>query len=565
MASDSTGSWTAGLHIGGGVSRTSVLAEGLLRRLDDREIQTVTPAFSWFRPGPGALEYFPAQDLVGIQDEQVPAGGGLDKVVAASLQAAGRDIAALTRVGLAVPAAASESERRHLLGRLSTPGAPLVLVDYSIAAVYALRQRGPASGAFAVLVAEDRALELVAASWTGDEVSVIAHDSCEELSGRALDHAMLGHVFARLPADVAGRVAAWRDDELSALLRKVMKVRSVLGSLPEFRLPVLPGGAAEAVVCLRQDDLRAFFDERRECLRARLEDLSRRAQQQGATIAYAVVIGDFAGFSSFTTVVEEILGSVEPAPLSLLADGAALAALVSPSSSQPPAPPAPLALTSLLKNRGTPLRVPETADTGETPEQQVQHFFTSIAGALARGERDRVVRLLTDVRRRAAEVLNTCGEAAAAPATPSAAARPAAARPVSREAQEAAYHLREAERHLTAHDPIAAVGSSHRAQHAAPHDHEVLLAMLDIHRRSATLLAGPENFEAALTQLRCALMHRQNDQATRQAMAARHLEQALFVESQGALDEARRLLEDALTYADDDSEIVAHLRRLDRG
>jgi len=133
---------------------------------------------------------------------------------------------------------------------------------------------------------------------------------------------------------------------------------------------------------------------------------------------------------------------------------------------------------------------------------------------------------------------------------------------MSRQSLEAARYFQEAERHMAVGEPILAVNCSHQALNAAPRDHEVLLKMLEIHRRCAKMLSGPENFEGALRQLQCALQHRQNDKPTRQALAERYVEQALYLEMQKNLDEARHLLEEALIYADDDHDIIAHLRCL---
>jgi tetratricopeptide (TPR) repeat protein len=125
----------------------------------------------------------------------------------------------------------------------------------------------------------------------------------------------------------------------------------------------------------------------------------------------------------------------------------------------------------------------------------------------------------------------------------------------------AARSLQEAELLLQARRPLEAVNYAHQALQLAPNDHDVLMALMDVHRRSAELLSGPEHFREAEQQLQCALRHRENDEPTRKALANRYLEQALFREKEGRFSEATELIAHALEY-DDSSEIENHFRRI---
>lgn len=549
-------SFPTGLHFSPGLLSVAYVRDKRLTRLPDQDLAKHGPDHHWFRPAPGQLDYFAVQDLIGVKLANGDAEGVLTGSVTEALQPLGGQDPTPTPCVVAVPVGLAEFQRRRLVSLLASPSRTVRLLDSALAGLHALQgQMAGGDETLALIVAEDSALEIAVAKLGGGECKLLAQQHLTALSGRALNHFLLAALFHRLPERAQAALANDGDAGLSAVLTRLIKVRPTLGRIASFTFPVPLAGEGDHSVKLGAADIKAFFAERSALLTETLQTLIR----QTGTVDRVIVVGDFGEFSDLTGQLERELAPVELAPITLLADGAALAAR-EPNVNPPPAPPEPVDLERFFRDNASPLHLSAAIRDSHDPAETMEKLFTQIATQIAGGKQAAVRELLQQVKQRSSSILAALETAEPADRTGSPLVRPALHIPKSRDIQRI---LDQAERMLEANKPLEAVALSHQALQLAEDNHEVLMALLDIHRRGAALLSGPANFENAVHQLQCALQHRQNDQATRNDLASRQVEQALYCEQQGRIAEAQDLLEEALKYADDDSLIIGHLTRLE--
>lgn len=535
-----------GVHLGAEAATAAYVCDGRLHRL----ARAPMADGRWLLRGAGTLDYFSRRDLVGVRlpngEEPTAAIDAVQDAIA-SARSDGHDVSA---VAVVVPATFEDFQRHNLLARLHEGGGPPVrLVDSGTAGALGSHTEGDGrTSRVAVCVSDETALELAIARVDAGRCEVLAREIEPALGARTLGHHLLQRLVDHLPANRAAELADLASDELLAVIARLVQGVSRIARAPESRFPLRLGG--DVTVRFHGADVEEFFEARLPLLDAAVARLREAARMEGP-LDRVVLIGEFAELSDFTDRLERLLGPAEIGSASVLADGAALVA-------REPFVPAdvealrPLqAIEAVARHHGAPLSLPVVASKPRALDELVDEVFVRIERLASEGSPDaarviaRLSERLDECRQRASDVISAPGAVAGQPV-------PRAAR-----------RMAEAERLLEVGKVLEAVAAAHLAYEAAPRDHAALLAMLDVHRRAAAKLEGPENFEAAILQLQCALQHRRQDEETQRALAQRYEEQALHLERHGRIGAARELLERALELVVDDTRIVAHLDRLE--
>ena len=290
-------------------------------------------------------------------------------------------------------------------------------------------------------------------------------------------------------------------------------------------MPVRVPDVEECMVKLRRADVTAFFRNRAGVLADVVAGL-RSSAGGGGHVGRVYLLGDFGDYPDFVSEVEKLLGAVESAPLSYLADGAALAAQERFTAAEPTAAPPVGSLAQYLaeherrcawrpggragpQNWSSSARARSTDCSARTsamrPRLSRTRSRTGPTGCWRLSERGNRARLRTD------------------PPSAGASAGVNAATPGPRRS-----------RRRTGCSPPAGYSTPWPARARptrAPEDHHVLMSMLDVHHRAAALLAGPANFEAAVTQFALRAPAPPERPGTREALAAHLLERGLYLEA----------------------------------
>ncbi len=97
-------------------------------------------------------------------------------------------------------------------------------------------------------------------------------------------------------------------------------------------------------------------------------------------------------------------------------------------------------------------------------------------------------------------------------------------------------------------DRLRAVELTHRAHRQAPHDPKVFEGMLKVHARAALLMSTPEEYEASVRTLLCALNHDQANRSIRQALAERYYIHAVVSRKLNDAAEVFEIVDKALGF-----------------
>ncbi|MGA2980215.1 MAG: hypothetical protein ABSD76_11545 [Terriglobales bacterium] len=495
-------------------------------------------------------------------------------------------------LGIVVPTAFEEFQRRHLLYQLRLRNISAGLIDASIAALRAISSKSQVGTqeeeTVAVVIADDSALEIALARIGQDRGTLLGTEICTGLSGRSLNHFLLKEALDSLTRGSSPGSVRMGWDALDGLLDRLSSSHSRLARMPEIRFPLHHRHLKDMIVTLGQKNIQDFFRLHTTDLVQAVESLRKEMQANQVTIVRVILLGEFGEFSEFTQHIEKLLGPVEVLPITKLADGATMAAGEPPTEYPVQNSPQLVPLSQFLKKHAQPLALPVSELSEADLERQIANFFDALELAGANTPKPLLEQAAMAITRRSEEWLHRLrlqSSAITAPDTPplgpdltgagrhvgkdaSPRERPSSeltlATP-SAHSRKSQRYMEEAERLLAAGKVLEAVALSHQAHQSAPDDHATLLAMLEVHRRGAAALAGPENFEAAILQLNCALQHRRQDKQTQEALAARYIEQARHLRNHGRLDEAREYLDKALDYVEDDAEVLTLLDQLDAG
>jgi tetratricopeptide (TPR) repeat protein len=541
------------------------------------------PGRQWLRVDASGYDYFSPRDLIGVQTNGRAAAGLVFDALRALVEGVDDANVVFKSMTVAVPSSFEDFQRSHLIHQLSQSGLPIRLVDSSAAVLRQLLsdENKAIQGTWAIIIADDAPLQIALAQATSEGGSILGSQLCAGLSGRCFDHFLLERAIASLSQQALGSAPVLGLESVDGFLDRLNGSRSRLARLPEVRLPVRGADSNEAFVTLRQTDVRDFFNQHFPELSHAIGSLLKQTGIE--KVDRVVLVGSFGEFYDFTQQIEKLLGPLEVLPDSVIAEGAALIAPGAEAGGAASSPPLPLPLAQYLKQHAQPIEFPKVAASQTELQQKIRDVLECIDAARSSLSAQALAQILQGLMSALQQTLGELG--IARPLEGSENFQPGAVSPANRPQHAAlpkeevaavvhqesntppprsARYLRDAERLLAAGKVLEAVGLSHQAHNAAPENHPTLMAMLDLHRRGAAMLKGPEQFKVAIQQLHCALDHSFQDKLTQQALADRYLEQASFLRESHRLDEATKLLEQAIPFVEDETQIKQMLDQLDR-